>query len=185
MRMTEGGTPLTPRNRPVRMCIAHALVELLETKQIEEVTVTGLVRKANVSRMTFYKYYKSKHEVLSDYMYELINDYMIDVKNRTDIGTFCNLKYITHCFTFFKPYNTFFRVLLRSDMYSIIIDTLNGCMEEYLLPKVPLSSYELYYYTGALCNIFMKWMESGMKETPEEIAKIVYRHIPKQWENLC
>ena len=61
-------------------------------------------------------------------------------------------------------------------MYSVIINALNNYMDTYVLPVSNRSRYELYYYAGALCNTYIKWVESGMRESPEEISEIVYRH---------
>lgn len=68
-------------------------------------------------------------------------------------------------------------VLIEANMYAVIIDALNDYMDTYVLPIFPYSRYELYYYAGALCNTYIKWIESGMKETPEEIAILIYRHL--------
>lgn len=61
-------------------------------------------------------------------------------------------------------------------MYSVIINAVNDYMDTYVLPASRYSRYELYYYAGALCNIYIKWLESGMLEAPEEIAKMVYKN---------
>lgn len=179
MRQSEGGVNRTARNQYIRMCIARTLIQLMASKPLDEITITALVKEANVSRMTFYKYYTSKQEVLEDYMYEIMNDYMEETKKRTDIGAFRDLKHICHCFEFFKEYSPFIKILTKANMYSVIINALNDYMDTYVLPIFPYSRYELYYYAGALCNTYIKWIESGMQETPEEIATLVYRHLAK------
>lgn len=180
MRISEYGISLTARNQHIRLCIAETLLRLMEEKSIIEITITELVKKANVSRMTFYKYYKSKLGVLEDYMYEIVNDYMEESRKRSDIGGFHDYQHICHCFEFFKRYSRFIKVLLRANMYSVIINTLNNYMDTYVLPTSKRTRYELYYYAGALCNTYIKWVESGMVETPEEIAHMVYQHLPNR-----
>lgn len=176
MRKTENGTQLTVRNQYIRMCIAKALIHLLESKRLEEITITGLAKAANVSRMTFYKYYTAKQDVLVDYMYELMSQYMEAANQRSDIGYFREQKHICHCIDFFKAHGKEILTLVKADMYSVVINAVNNYMDLYILPISQYSKYELYYYAGALCNIYIKWLENGMKETPEEIANIVYRH---------
>ena len=61
-------------------------------------------------------------------------------------------------------------------MYSVIINAVNNYMDTYVLPISHYSRYELYYYAGALCNTYIKWVESGMIEAPEEIARMVYKY---------
>lgn len=177
MRQTEGGINLTARNQHIRMCIAKTLIGLLEHKPLESITITELAKAAHVSRMTFYKYYVCKQEVLSDYMYELMSKYMEEIKNRTDIGHFRETKHICHCFEFFARYSTDFRILVKANLYSVIINTVNDYMDTYILPGSTYSRYELYYYGGALCNTYIKWLEAGMVESPEEIASLVYAHV--------
>ena len=176
MRQSEGGTKLTQRNQPMRMYIATALIQLMETKKIEDITITELVKQANVSRMTFYKYFTSKEEVLSDYMYEIVNEYVEDIKVRQDVGEGQNIKRICHCLNFFKTYSPFILTLVKANMYSLIINEVNHYMEQYVAPTSTHSAYELYYYSGALCNVFVKWLESDMAEPPEKIAELVYNH---------
>lgn len=173
MRLSEGGTNLTTRNQYIRLCIARSLLKLMEEKAFEKITITEIVNNANVSRMTFYKYYKSKLEVLSDYMYEIVNEYMKESKIRTDIGQFRDYKHICHCFTFFKQYSSFILTLIQANMHAVIMNALNDYMDTYVLQTSEYSRYELYYYAGALCNTYLKWIESGMQETPEEIATMV------------
>lgn len=177
MRISEGGTNLTARNQYIRMCIAKTLIKLMEVKSIEDITITELVKEANVSRMTFYKYYKTKQEVLSDYMYEIVNEYMEDAKKKPEIGGLHDYKHICHCFQFFQQFSQFILILIQANMYSVIINALNNYMDTYVLPTTNRSKYELYYYAGAICNTYIKWVESGMEETPEEIAEIVYQHV--------
>lgn len=175
MRKTESGTNLTKRNQHIRECIGRSLLILMKEKQLESITITELVNHANVSRMTFYKYYKTKLEVLSDFMYELVHEYMKDANEKNNIGQFGEYKHIKHCFEFFKEYHCFVSILIGANMYSVIINALNDYMDQYVLKNSNRSRYELYYYAGALCNIYVKWIEGGMKETPEQIAHIVYR----------
>ena len=179
MREADSGTHFTARNKYIRMCIAKALIQLLEHKNFEEITITALAKAANVSRMTFYKYYMSKHDVLVDFMYEMMSEYMEETKTRTDIGHFRERKHIYHCFMFFKQYAAELMMLVKAGMYAVIINAVNDYMNLYVLPGSNYSKYELYYYAGALCNTYIKWLEGGMVETPEEIAEIVYKHFEK------
>ena len=177
MRQSGVGVNFTARNQHIRMCIANALIQLMETKSLEQITITALVKVANVSRMTFYKYYTSKQEVLEDYMYELMNAYMEETKQRHDIGVFRELKHICHCFEFFKQHSESIKILTGANMYSVIINAVNDYMDTYVLPVFPYSRYELYYYAGALCNTYIKWIEKGMVESPDEIAALLYRNL--------
>ena len=40
-------------------------------------------------------------------------------------------------------------------------------------------TYELYFYSGAMVNVFLQWQKNGKNITPEELAGIItdYRRI--------
>ena len=45
------------------------------------------------------------------------------------------------------------------------------------LKKSALERYELYYYSGALYNISMHWIEDDMQEDIIVIVSIIYEHV--------
>ena len=44
--------------------IAEALLQLMEKKDLKEIHIKDLVAKAGVSRMSYYRYFSSKEEIL-------------------------------------------------------------------------------------------------------------------------
>ena len=66
----------TKRNKFTRMCIGEAMVSLMKEKSYSKIKILDLAVKAGVSRMTFYKYYHTKEEVLGDYLNEIISGYV-------------------------------------------------------------------------------------------------------------
>ena len=134
---------------------------------------------AHVSRMTYYKYYDHKIEVLSDYLDELVLDYERDVAAQADIGGFQEYDHILHSLRFFGEHYEFAEILLNANLYSVFIDAINRYMEK-RAEEFRITKYELFYYGGALCNVYMKWIEGGRKETPEEIAQHIYHFLKRR-----
>lgn len=58
---------LTPTNSNIHLdtlnCLYEALVELMQTKPFCEIKKVDIIRKAGVSSMSFYRYYKTKDDV--------------------------------------------------------------------------------------------------------------------------
>ena len=52
---------------------------------------------------------------------------------------------------------------------------MNRYFEEVVAPSYSGSLYDLYFYSGALLNVFVLWEENGKKETPEELAAVMCR----------
>ena len=53
----------------------------------------------------------------------------------------------------------------------IILEAMNSFMMERIQPVYKILPYELYFYGGALMNVFVMWEKNGKQETPEAIAK--------------
>lgn len=64
------GKKYTNRTRFTRMCIGEAVFSLMDKKSYEEIRVSDIVKRAGVSRMTFYHYYEQKEDALADYFHE-------------------------------------------------------------------------------------------------------------------
>lgn len=167
----------TDRNRFTRTCIGDALLALMKEKEMEKISVANIVRRAGISRMTYYHYYQSKTEVLQDYMDEIIRLFLEESHQKPEVGSFHDKTHILFALQFFDRYAEFFLLLVRTNLYSLIIDAINEFMCRHVYGVHSGSIYELYYYAGALLNTFIKWEENGKKETAEEIAELVTRHL--------
>lgn len=166
----------TKRNRFTRMCIGEAFLTLLADHDYDSIKISDIVAKAGISRMTYYNYYRSKTDILDDYLQELVALYMRSVAEeeaQNRIGRFQEYDHVLHALKFFDQYSDFFLTMAHSGLYSVIMNAVNRYMEENVLPQSNSSIYALYFYSGALINTFMKWEENGKVESIEEIAKIV------------
>lgn len=178
----------TSRNRFTRMCIGEAVIALMQERSFDEIKISDIVAKAGVSRMTYYHYYDSKTDILRDYLQEIIATYLRKVgvfsnpdkkTPKKDTGAFQSYPHILLSLLFLDQYASFFLTLTEAGLYSIIIDAINDFMTTQILPNYQGSIYELYYYSGALLNTFIRWENNGKKETAEEIATIISSFVSK------
>lgn len=166
-------TNFTKRNQFTRMCIGEAVIALMKEKTFDKIKILDITLKAGVSRMTFYKYYHSKEEVLDDYLKEMVSGY-VEKYQSNPAEHFPNYEDTLNALNYFDQYADFFLVLAHSGCYSLLIDAINQYMEERIIPFYNISPYSIYYYAGALLNTFIKWEESGKTETAEVIAKNIF-----------
>lgn len=154
------------------MCIGEAIFALMDRKPYSEIKVSDIVKRAGVSRMTFYHYYESKEEALEDYFHEIVAGYVRD-REAKKIEKFHDIDSIVHALKYFDQYAGFILKLVHARLYSLVIDAMNGYMVERILPYFSISAYELYFYGGALLNVFIKWEEGGKCEPAEKIARTI------------
>ena len=56
------------------MCIGEAVFALMDKKAYSAIKISDIVKKAGVSRMTFYHYYESKEDLLQKIGYYLSHE---------------------------------------------------------------------------------------------------------------
>ena len=78
---------------------------------------------------------------------------------------------IEHALKYFDQYAAFILKLVDAHLYHIILEAMNSFMMERIQPVYKIPPYELYFYGGALMNVFVMWEKNGKQETPEAIAK--------------
>ena len=86
-------------------------------------------------------------------------------------GKFHDPGSIEHALKYFDQYAAFILKLVDAHLYHIILEAMNSFMMERIQPVYKIPPYELYFYGGALMNVFVMWEKNGKRETPESIAK--------------
>ena len=75
-------------------CIMDALIQLMHTKDYNDITITDITKRAGVSRMSYYRNYKSKDDILLDYMYRILKEYVEDLKDPAFSSNFQTYEHI-------------------------------------------------------------------------------------------
>lgn len=55
---------LMKRDLIIKRLLADAFEELIQTKSIDTITVNDVVERADISRTTFYRYFKDKYDLM-------------------------------------------------------------------------------------------------------------------------
>lgn len=91
--------PEDKRVRKTKKYVKEALITLLEEKPFEQITVTELCARSDISRITFYAHYGDKYELVDEMFAEMLENATRDYygmqkennpENETE-QTFCNL----------------------------------------------------------------------------------------------
>ena len=71
-------TTMNSRTVRTRTAIGDAILDELEQKEFSQIKVTDVIRRAGVSRMTFYRYYENLYDALIDDLNIIVTGYMIE-----------------------------------------------------------------------------------------------------------
>lgn len=163
----------TKRNRFTRQCIGESILALTQQKDFDSVTISDIVKKAGVSRMTFYHYFRDKTDALNNYLQEIINGYLEECPETITLTVLRKEERIRHALRYFDRYAFLFITLEEADLHYLMLNAINEYMMLYVAPHYSGSIYDLYFYAGALLNVFIQWEKGEKKESVDEIVQIL------------
>lgn len=151
-------------NAFVKECITTALLQMLETQSLDDISITDLIKKAGVARNSFYRNFDSKKDVLMKHLLMLIQEWGKDFEALGDISRFSDTL-LKH----YYKYKDFYLLLYRRGLSDMIYETLRAAckLEE---SQNNLERYSKSMFAGLLFGWLDEWMRQGMPESPEEIA---------------
>ncbi len=162
-----------------KSCIMEALLQLMHSKDYNDISITDITSRAGVSRMAYYRNYRSKDHILMDYMCQIIKEYAAELDGSKFFSDFQTYDHILWGLKYLQKYKDYVLCLKKANRAEIVLYGLDLYMLHVTksLEKSSLEKYELYYYSGALYNIFMHWIEDNMQEDITVIASIIYGHV--------
>lgn len=161
-----------------RKMIRQALLDLMKEKSFDTISISEIMARADLVRRTFYAHHKSKEDILTMYIDELVNesfDYIFtDVKK-------CNGSMSLVYFRLWNNHKSFINLLKNNNLLPLLnnfhkqIDEIHDKADVFdkLQISKTTSKYASYFYAGSMWSVLTKWIESGMNETPEELAEIL------------
>ena len=170
------------RIRRTKKQLEEALLTLLETKTIHEISVRELADAADVTRATFYTHYRDPFDMLTQ-MQKHILDNIIEMINETTgkdpekffLSLFCYLeKEIEHPEILF----------ITSAEDSAFEYVGNIIFDNYMLHRVPENGrkdYEYYrsYTIFGCIAVTKRWLTNGRKESPEAMTGLFMNLLPR------
>ena len=75
------------RIRRTKKILTEALIDILKEKNVEDITVSELAKRADVTRTTFYQYYRDPVDMLEQLQYEITQDIQKIVERPEDMAT--------------------------------------------------------------------------------------------------
>lgn len=161
--------------------ISLALYALLLRMPYEEITVSDICRKADVSRVSFYHYYDKKDDILIQFSDERFAEFFDDFTKLESL-TFEDL--IIEMFKFLKKNSRQLTILRYAKKENILLEQFHS-YGRYIFSHTLTSNllkdkdnpFLIPFLVGGLFQVIMKWLDEGMISTPEEIAKSVFEIV--------
>jgi AcrR family transcriptional regulator len=173
--------------------LRKALLELIQEKDYESITVEEITGRADLGRTTFYLHYRDKEELLLDYFNELIGErvqqfaqiplailaYSPVAADLVDVPA----RPIVTVFQHASENVALYRLVLNGQGMLRVAEqlrrTINQAVQDMLRSKVEAEGFELqmpadwlvHCLVGAFLSCLAWWLEQGMPYPPEEMAR--------------
>ncbi|MGM9923545.1 MAG: TetR/AcrR family transcriptional regulator [Bacillus sp. (in: firmicutes)] len=159
-----------PVNTFTKDCIAKALFKLMKQKKYEDITITDISKTAGISRVTYYRNYNSKEEIITYYLDELA--YQFEQENKhLDPKKDMYLCILTF-FQYWIKHREYLLCLCEAKLTYVLLEHINKSIS--IFSTNAKQKYEAYYLAGAIHNTLFEWIKGGTKESAEEMATFLY-----------
>ena len=158
------------RRRESQEKIERAFIELLQTREIKDITVSDLIKMTELNRSTFYANYidiydlaDKTREKLENEFSDLFSDYD-SLNERT--GALKMFKHIKENQIFYK---TYFKLCYDEKFLISVYDTKRA-EKEHLDSNI---KYHIEFFRNGLNTIIKLWLAGGCQESPEEMEAVL------------
>lgn len=154
--------------------ITSALLELVLVHEFEGITITQLCQKAGVGRPTFYRHFDSTNDVFEQLSAKWFQQFLKEARLAYAENPVAETLDLV-AFEFFRNNQTIAKMIHTPAFYRLMIREL-GVHRRNLEKEFQLFDdsdlYALEYRIGGLVFVFARWMKNGMKESPEDMARV-------------
>ena len=143
-------------------------MELMKEKKFEKISIGELCDRAGVSRMTYYRSYNYKEDILLQHLDECFSRYMqgLDVRD-----------FYTSSLSFFQFWQDqereFLIAVVKSNLAAGLMDKFYAYLEE-IFSQMQLGTevapYAKSFLAGGLYKMLIDWVKNGTKDSPEAMA---------------
>lgn len=173
------------RIRRTYKLLRNALIELIQEKPFDKISVTDICDRAMVHRATFYSHFEDKYRLLdycvwgffsifdevpiSSYTFEGYKDYFLDVARKILIHMEDNRDIYM---AFLKQNSATFEHILTANIYEKMCEKFDNCIEHGIKMTIPKEIFASFY-SGACANMVLWWIKNDMPMNSEELVKYI------------
>ncbi len=166
--------------------LEDALITLLKTKTIQQITVKELAEAADITRATFYTHYRDAYDMLihlQDALVAQVIEMINDTTGKDPKDFFYRL------FSFFANEVAHPEILFVATGDGSAFERAGFTVRDNYMchwtdkdDKHSATDYEYYrtYMIFGCISVLHLWLENGMKESPEDMAKLAYSFLPQE-----
>lgn len=172
---------LDPRTRRSRAALEAALRELIADRDLAQISISDVTKRAGVNRSTFYEHYADLAELAACACTALFDELVASapLPGRGQGGTVANP--LPRLFTHVARNEHLYRTLLGADGSARVIN--------YLLERITTAAHvkrgfaeddddpAAAFIAGAVLGVVIDWLRRGCPGTPERMGAAIWPHL--------
>lgn len=165
------------------------LKTLMQTKEIDAIRITELVKASGVSRATFYRNFDKIIDVLilkSDQVFELLLGELRDYHHKKSVKR--SSEFIIPFLEFFDDHTEIVALLLKANRQDVLQDSLakliRGMFDSYSkVAEDPTNTWDYFVAirSGITINILIQWVKNEKNIPPEQLGKLMFQEIANSY----
>ena len=153
------------KNTYVKRQITATLLDLLKEQPLSNISISELTSKSKVGRVSFYRNYQCKEDILKEESNRLIKEWGRLFESSPDSSP---EKLFPSLFDFYRDHREFYTILYNAGMTSIMMETIINTIE--ITPEMPnLEAYMKSFWAYRIYGWLLKWIKRGMQENGKEL----------------
>lgn len=151
--------------------IEKVFIDMLQTKELNEISVSDICKRAGLNRTTFYANYTDIYGLADSIRDKLENEVSEVYQEEINTGFNSNdyLKLFKHIKANQLFYKTYFK-LGYDNNYRIITYDVNLAQEHF---QNRFIEYHMEFFKAGITKIIKMWIQNGCQESPEDMFEII------------
>ncbi len=160
--------------------IRQAFVELLREKDLEKITVTDIIMRADLNRGTFYAHYQDTRAVIEQIENEIIEkmlEFLAEFRYRNFFQD--PLPLLRKISSYLEENQEFYRILINSHGSEQFLTKLEAIFVQHMqtdtdipetIKRTPAFLVRTHFFAGGLVNLYQVWFRGEMEIPLQAIA---------------
>lgn len=149
----------------LKLCLADALLKMMETQNYDSINITAVCEQAGVGRTTYYRYFDKKSSKEDLLVFKLVHEWKTyNEKHKEEAAKDGTMEMLRFAY----ENRTLFRLMYKNGLVTAIMkvfDEVSDWHEE--KNAAYLRAFFVYGYFG----VVYQWIKYDFDETPEQIQK--------------
>lgn len=179
--INTNGNPASIRSK---MYLATALLELMDEKSYESISIKELTDRAMLSRRTFYTNFETKEDILKYYIDTLVSEYIETLQRYKCLTSHDIAK---EYFNYWYTHRNLLRLLKKNNLLILIkvfVEFLRNMkshliIKDHTYPDNELQYYEAVFMAGGIWNMLDVWVDRDFDKNCDEMTDLFMKIFNK------